>query len=143
MADVFTAKKRSSIMSRIRSCRNQRTELRFASLLRQHHIVGWRRNAPVFGKPDFIFRDANIAVFVDGCFWHRHPRCKLAYMPKSRVTYWRRKFKANVQRDAVVTRTLKRCGWKILRVWECELNGARRCLVIAKIARALRASGSV
>lgn len=74
MTDVFTKAKRSAVMSLIRSRGNHTTELRHIALMREHGITGWRRNAPVFDKPDFIFRAAKLAVFVDGCFWHGWPR---------------------------------------------------------------------
>ena len=71
MADVFTRTKRSDVMSRIRSRGNRDTELRMIQLFREHQITGWRRNTRVFGRPDFVFPRPKIAVFVDGCFWHR------------------------------------------------------------------------
>jgi len=65
--------KRSEVMSRIRGRGNKETELALAKLLRRHAIKGWRRHQPIFGKPDFIFSKARLAVFVDGCFWHGCP----------------------------------------------------------------------
>src|SRR6266496_4586866 len=121
MPDVFTPEKRSIIMSRIRASGNRDTELRMIALFRQHGITGWRRNAPVFGKPDFVFPRERVALFVDGCFWHRHSGCKFAYTPKSRVEFWLRKFDNNVVRDKLVTRTLQKARWKIVRIWECDL----------------------
>jgi len=120
MPDVFTAEKRSEVMSRIRARGNRDTELRMISLFRQFGITGWRRNARVFGKPDFVFPHEKIAVFVDGCFWHRHPGCRFAYTPKSRLEFWSRKFESNVARDKSVVRVLRKAGWRIARVWECE-----------------------
>jgi DNA mismatch endonuclease (patch repair protein) len=70
---------------------------------------------------DFIFRPERVAVFVDGCFWHRHPGCKYAYTPKSRLDFWLPKFERNVTRDREVTRALRRAGWRVVRVWECDL----------------------
>ena len=74
MPDVFTKAKRSEVMSRIRGRGNKDTELALAKLLRRHRITGWRRNQPVFGKPDFVFPKLKLAVFVDGCFWHGCPK---------------------------------------------------------------------
>jgi DNA mismatch endonuclease (patch repair protein) len=74
-------------MSRIRSRANRDTELRMIALFRERGITGWRRNGRVFGKPDFVFPSDRIAVFVDGCFWHRHRGCKFAYTPKSRLEF--------------------------------------------------------
>jgi DNA mismatch endonuclease, patch repair protein len=78
MPDVFSRTKRSQVMSRIRASGNRDTELRMVELFRRGGISGWRRNARVFGKPDFVFPRDKIAVFVDGCFWHRHTGCKFS-----------------------------------------------------------------
>jgi DNA mismatch endonuclease (patch repair protein) len=119
MADVLTKAKRSEVMSNVRGSGNKETELALVKLLRFHGITGWRRNQNVFGKPDFVFIKARLAVFVDGCFWHGCP--KHARQPKSNRAFWRRKLSANKTRDALVTRTLRRAGWRVLRVWEHEL----------------------
>ncbi len=137
MPDVFTATKRSEVMSRIRGSGNRDTELRMISIFRQHHITGWRRNARVFGKPDFIFSRQELAVFVDGCFWHRHKGCKFAYTPKSRLEFWLPKFASNVARDKLVMRTLRKAGWRVVRIWECELVPKRQARAGRKLLRAL------
>src|SRR6266487_6192483 len=122
MPDVFTTTKRSEVMSHIRGSGNRDTELRMISIFRRYHISGWRRKVRLFGKPDFVFPRQKIAVFVDGCFWHRHSGCKFAYTPKSRLEFWLPKFASNVARDKLVMRTLRRSRWKIVRVWECQLT---------------------
>ena len=119
MADVFSKAKRSYVMSRIRSRGNKATELALIKLFRRHKITGWRRNQKVFGRPDFIFRQSRLAVFVDGCFWHGCPRH--ATQPKTNAAFWQRKFSMNKQRDVRVTRTLRRDGWRVIRIWECSL----------------------
>jgi DNA mismatch endonuclease (patch repair protein) len=124
MPDVFSKQKRSEVMSRIRGRGNKDTELALAKLFRAHRITGWRRNQPVFGKPDFVFPKLKLAVFVDGCFWHGCP--KHATKPKNNRAFWQRKFSANKKRDALVTRTLRRNGWRVLRVWEHTLRWATR-----------------
>jgi DNA mismatch endonuclease (patch repair protein) len=140
MADVFTRAKRSEVMSRIRARGNRDTELRMIALFRQHRITGWRRNIRVFGKPDFVFSHERIAVFIDGCFWHRHAGCRFAYVPKSRSEFWTRKFDSNVARDRLVTRTLRKAGWKIIRIWECELTPRGSNRAVGRIERALKRS---
>src|SRR5216684_921743 len=102
MPDVFTKRKRSEGMSRIRGRGNKETELALAVLLRKHRVTGWRRNQPVFGKPDFVFPTARVAVFVDGCFWHACP--KHANMPTSNRAFWKKKLSANKLRDQLVAR---------------------------------------
>ena len=66
--------------------------------------------------------DKDTVVLVNGCFWHRHQGCYLAYSPKSRQSFWQKKFRDTVKRDATKTRELRRLGWKVLNVWECELD---------------------
>jgi DNA mismatch endonuclease (patch repair protein) len=138
MADVFSVEKRSAVMSRIRARGNRDTELRLVSVFRQAAISGWRRNHAVFGKPDFVFPSARVAVFVDGCFWHRHPKCKFCYTPKSRQEFWVPKFERNIARDTLVTRTLRKAGWKVIRIWECQLSANNQSQVIKRVRAALR-----
>jgi len=78
-----------------------------------------------------------VALFVDGCFWHRHPYCKFSYIPKSRRDFWLPKFARTITRDRIVTRTLKRAGWKVVRIWECELNEKDATRPMRRIRRAL------
>ena len=119
MADVFTKAKRSEVMSRIRGRGNKDTELALMKLLRCHHITGWRRNQSVFGKPDFVFRKARVAVFVDGCFWHGCP--KHCNIPASNRSFWKKKLAANKARDRRVNRALRKTGWRVVRIWEHDL----------------------
>ncbi len=135
MADIFTKAKRSEVMSRIRSHGNRGTELRLIALMRAHGITGWRRNAPLFGKPDFVFRTARLAVFVDGCFWHACPRH--ATMPRNNRAFWKAKLTRNAARDREVTRTLRKAGWRVLRVWECALSTKRAAATIQRMVREL------
>ena len=129
-------------MSRIRSRGNAATEMALAKLFRRNKITGWRRHFEIRGRaalprrqspatehrrptnfrvrPDFVFRRARLAVFVDGCFWHGCPRH--ATNPKNNRTFWRRKFSRNKKRDALVTRALRRAGWRVVRIWECALK---------------------
>lgn len=137
MPDVFTKAKRSVVMSRIRGSGNKDTELRMMALFRAHGITGWRRKACVFGKPDFVFRAERVAVFDDGCFWHRHRGCRFAYTPKSRLEFWLPKFERNVARDRLVNRTLKAEGWRVVRVRECALSAKRAAATMRRIVRML------
>jgi DNA mismatch endonuclease (patch repair protein) len=107
-------------------------------LFRVSGINGWRRNAKLFGKPDFVFPTHRVVVFVDGCFWHRHPGCKFCYTPKSRMDFWLPKFERNVARDRLVTRTLRKTGWKVVRVWGCQLSPKKARRTIGRIDSALR-----
>lgn len=124
---------RSELMSRIRSHGNKDTELVVANYLRQHHITGWRRKQKIFGKPDFVFRRQQVAVFVDGCFWHGCPQH--GNRPATNRTFWRKKFAANKARDQRVNKELRRQGWRVVRIWEHSLKNSM--LVIQKIRKAL------
>jgi DNA mismatch endonuclease (patch repair protein) len=97
-------------MARIRSRGNKDTELALAKLFRRLGITGWRRNQKVTGKPDFIFPQLRVAIFVDGCFWHGCP--KHATKPRNHADFWRKKLAANKARDRLVTHTLRRDGWR-------------------------------
>ena len=140
MADVFTAEKRSAVMALIRGSGNKATELRLIALFRAHGITGWRRNARVFGKPDFVFRRERVAVLVDGCFWHGCPKPKHAPSPKNRAEWWAAKLSRNRDRDLLVTKTLRRAGWRVVRVWECDLARKRSARVARRIVKALTAA---
>lgn len=138
MPDVFDSAKRSAVMSLIRGSGNRDTEIRLISLLREAQITGWRRKAPLFGKPDFVFPRQRVVVFVDGCFWHRHPGCRFCYTPKSRTEFWLPKFERNMVRDRLVTRTLHKAGWRVVRIWECQLTRKKAVRAVSRIERALR-----
>lgn len=108
-------------MSRIRG-KNTKPEILLRKLL---HASGYRfrlhtPNLP--GKPDIVLKKYKTAIFVHGCFWHRHPCCPEATMPKSRVEFWQAKFKATVERDARKVSELEQSGWRVIVVWECALK---------------------
>jgi DNA mismatch endonuclease (patch repair protein) len=118
--DVFTKKKRSEVMSKIKGKNNKETELEFAKILRKSKRRGWLRGQNIYGKPDFVFKKERIAIFIDGCFWHK---CPIHFkMPKSNNEFWNTKINANVKRDKKVNTILKKEGWIVLRFWEHELK---------------------
>jgi len=152
MPDVFTKSKRSAVMARIRSRGNRDTELALAQLLRRAGISGWRRHFQIrishFGprvfkvKPDFVFLRQRVAIFVDGCFWHGCPvhspparwlrKSSMPTVPRAKAKgartlrtgklFWRQKLSANRARDRRVTRLLRQAGWRVIRIWEHELE---------------------
>lgn len=77
------------------------------------------------GTPDIVLPKYSTAIFVHGCFWHRHPDCKLASTPKTRQNYWIPKFEANIKRDARKLSELQAAGWKVRVIWECETRNSR------------------
>lgn len=117
---TFGGLTRSELMSRIRSKGNVSTEKKLLQLLRREHLIGWRRHLPILGNPDFAWRKQKIAVFVDGCFWHGH-NCDRNLTPKTNVEAWEKKIRKNKKRDRLVNKELRRMGWRVLRIFECEL----------------------
>ena len=112
-------KKRSEMMTKIRSKGNKTPEWKVRSELIRSGVKGWVLHpANVFGRPDFFFKSRSIAIFVDGCFWHNCPRC--GHIPKSRKDYWMPKLKRNKMRDALVSKTLRKQNILVLRIWEHE-----------------------
>ena len=125
MADIVSPEKRSQNMSAIRS-KNTKPEVYLRKLL---FAQGYRyriADKSVPGHPDIFLRKYNTAIFVNGCFWHRHPSCKFAYTPKSRVEFWQKKFDDNVRRDSAVKAELLEHGIKLLTVWECAIRRMQR-----------------
>lgn len=121
MADTITSERRSWNMSRIRG-RNTGPELRLRSLL---HRAGFRfrlhaKTLP--GRPDIVLPKYRTAIFVHGCFWHRHSGCRNATTPSTRAEFWQEKFDGNVRRDARNRADLEAAGWTVMTVWECELK---------------------
>ncbi|WP_433704645.1 DNA mismatch endonuclease Vsr [Paraburkholderia sacchari] len=144
-------------MASIRGRGNKTTETAFVAILRAAAIVGWRRHLKLplrlfqdrnaqrpMGsrqgrrhaatvRPDFVFRELKLAVFVDGCFWHK---CPIHYKaPKTNEYYWERKINANVARDRRIDAALKSAGWRVLHLWEHEL--ATPSGVLRKLRRRL------
>lgn len=135
MPDVFTIEKRSLVMSAIRGKGNKDTELRLIEIFRSQGIIGWRRNYPLPGKPDFVFPKERIAVFVDGCFWHGCPTH--ATWPKQNAEFWRAKILGNQRRDRSVNRLLRKAGWHVLRIWEHSLTKKNQARTTIRLRRTL------
>lgn len=81
------------------------------------------------GKPDIIFPKYKIVVFVNGCFWHQHQGCKRATIPSTNRDYWEKKLNRNVERDALEITLLKKAGWKVFVIWECEIQTKTNCYI--------------
>lgn len=111
----------SRIMSSIRS-KDTKPELILRKFMWSHGIKGYRLHwKKVPGKPDIAFPGEKIAIFINGCYWHRCPYCKLA-LPKSNSDFWAQKFEANIVRDKLKINQLENMDWKVLTVWECEIK---------------------
>lgn len=127
MADTLTRDERSKRMSLVKS-KDTKPELTVRRLV---HSLGFRyrlHRSDLPGKPDLAFPSKHKVIFVHGCFWHRHQRskCKLARLPKSRLSFWLPKLEKNRIRDRAKQSALKRLGWQVLVVWECELISISR-----------------
>ena len=119
MTDIVDSKRRSELMAGIKG-RDTGPERRVRRIA---HRMGLRfrlHRKDLPGRPDLVLPKHRLAVFVHGCFWHRHEGCKYAYTPKSRVAFWSEKFAANVARDARQEAALKALRWRVLVIWECE-----------------------
>lgn len=130
MTDVFDAATRSRTMAAVKG-RDTSPELR---LRRAMHAAGFRHRLNVRalpGSPDLVYPRWGAAVFVHGCFWHRHPGCPRATTPATRTDYWLPKFARNVARDAQAVADLRAAGWRVAVIWECAL-GARRAPATAE-----------
>lgn len=121
MADTFSKLERSKIMAAVHSA-GTRPEETVAAALRAARVRISRNVDNLPGKPDFLIREARVAVFVHGCFWHGHACRRGARMPKTNTKYWREKIGRNVRRDARVKRELRKLGYAVYTIWECRLK---------------------
>lgn len=111
----------SKVMSAIKA-KNTKPELILRKALWENGIKGYRLHwKKIPGKPDISFVGKKIAIFVNGCFWHRCPHCNPS-TPKSNIEFWKNKFNKNIERDITKKIELKQLGWKTLTLWECEIN---------------------
>ena len=90
------------------------------------------------GSPDLVFRSLRTVIFIHGCFWHGHEKCKYYRLPKSNTEFWRDKVEQNRQRDSAVIQELESKGWRVFIIWECELkNKSTREATLRRISREL------
>jgi DNA mismatch endonuclease (patch repair protein) len=119
VADNLSTEERSRLMSRIR-CKDTKPELIVRRLL---HAMGYRfrlhrRDLP--GRPDIVLPRHGVCIFVHGCFWHLHRNCKDARIPKTKRSWWQEKLEGNAARDKRHAAALRRIGWRVLTIWECQ-----------------------
>lgn len=121
MVDNLSPENRSWNMSRIKG-KDTKPEMVVRSLL---HKLGYRfrlHRKDLPGIPDIVLPKYMTAIFVNGCFWHRHNECRLAYNPKTRINFWQKKFRDNVKRDQLNIKKLEELGWTVEIIWECEIK---------------------
>lgn len=111
VVDVFDEKNRSEIMSKVHSKGNKSTELKLKQVFKENGIIGWKRNYPVKGHPDFVFLNKKVAIFVDGCFWHGHD-CRNT-RPSDNADYWTKKRERNMKHDKEITDYLNGEGGRL------------------------------
>lgn len=141
MTDIVDPATRSKIMASIRG-KNTKPELRIRRAL---HALGvrfrlHRRDLP--GSPDLVFPKYRVALFVHGCFWHRHDSCKLAYTPSANRQEWEEKFKGNVARDRRQIALLLQAGWRVFVIWECALRADDLSDLLVAVAAELKTGES-
>lgn len=119
MADVHTKNQRSYNMSRIRSL-DTKPEIKLRKILWREGLRYTKNNHDVSGKPDIVFRKQKIAVFIDGCFWHKCP--EHYNKPKNNEEFWEIKINSNTQRDRKINEQLTNQGWKVFRIWEHDIR---------------------
>lgn len=119
MADVLTKKQRSYCMSQIKG-KDTQPEIILRKALLSAGLKGCRLHYKLPGKPDIVFPKKKITLFIDGCFWHKCPKCFIK--PETNKSFWNKKIDSNVKRDGIVNSELKRKGWEIIRIWEHELR---------------------
>jgi DNA mismatch endonuclease (patch repair protein) len=123
--DIISKERRSWNMSRIRNI-DTTPEKAVRSAL---HKLGFRfrlHQKDLPGNPDIVLKKYRAVIFVNGCFWHRHPGCKFAYSPKSREEFWQRKFNSNIDRAKTVQERLENLGWQSVVIWECETENPEK-----------------
>src|SRR4029077_8496288 len=138
MVDILASNKRSALMARVRT-RHTGPERNVRSCLRKLGLRCRLHSGELPGTPDIVLPKHGIAMFVHGCFWHRHLNCKKTTTPKTRFAFWVKKFRANVARDKRAQRRLRSLGWSVITVWECQTEDPEG--LIGLLCRKLRRAG--
>ncbi|MEO7490338.1 MAG: DNA mismatch endonuclease Vsr [Ferruginibacter sp.] len=134
MADVHNTAQRRFNMQQIKG-KNTKPEMLVRSFL---HANGYRyrlHDKKLPGKPDLVLRKYGTVIFIHGCFWHGHTDCKYYVVPKTRTDWWLNKINGNITNDVKAITALKKAGWKIITVWECDLKPAKIKRTLTKMLR--------
>lgn len=139
MTDIVSKAVRSKMMAGIRS-KDTKPELRVRRLLHREGLrFGLKARVPgnpgqkLPGRPDLTFPKYKAVVFVHGCYWHRHQGCSYAATPSTNADFWQAKFRANVERDARVSESLRDLGWRVFVVWACSISDGAMARLAQKI----------
>lgn len=140
MADVHNKDTRSYNMSRIRS-KNTKPEILVRKFLHSH---GFRFRIHVDylpGKPDIVLLKYKTVILIHGCFWHGHESCTFARIPKSNVDYWSKKLSNNIKRDKQHIEALKKIGWSVIIIWECQLKKPELISTLEQLIATIKKNG--
>jgi len=121
MTDKVSKEKRSEIMSKVKS-KDTKVEIKARHWLFKHGLRYRKNCKDIVGRPDIAIKKYKIAIFIHGCFWHGHENCKNFRLPSDHGDYWRKKIQANIDRDSRNAESLKKSGWKVFVIWECQLK---------------------
>ena len=121
MVDIFSRKKRSEIMAKIRG-KETKPEIIVRKFLFSKGFRFRKNVKKMPGTPDIVLPKYNTVVFIHGCFWHRHKNCKKAELPETRYEFWKKKIDGNAERDKKNVRQLKKVGWKVIVLWQCQIE---------------------
>ena len=123
--DFVSKSKRSKIMKSIKS-KNTKPELILRKFLFAQGLRYKINYKKLPGKPDIVFVSSEVSIFVHGCFWHQHKDCEITNIPASNSSFWASKFDANLERDKKNLMEIKKMGWDVLTIWECEILDKNR-----------------
>lgn len=140
MKDVFAKKKRSEVMSKIRKT-DTKPELIVRGFLIKKGLRFWIYLKTLVGNPDIVLPKYKTVIFVNGCFWHAHNKCKYNKMPQSNRNYWVPKILGNVERDKRNKKELKNLGWSVFIVWECELDKTKHVKTLERLYQKILNTG--
>jgi DNA mismatch endonuclease (patch repair protein) len=136
MSDVFTKKKRSEVMSKIRG-KNTQPELIIRKFLFSKGFRFRIHQASLSGKPDIVLKKHQTVIFIHGCFWHGHKNCKYFKYPKNNGKFWKIKIENNILRDFQHKANLKKSDWRVITIWECALKPSKREKTFIRLLRLL------
>lgn len=133
---MMTPEQRHKCMARIRS-KNTKPEIMVRKYLFARGFRYRKNVRRLPGTPDIVLRKYRTVIFVNGCFWHGHEGCRYSHLPKSNVEFWRNKIERNKKRDLRERVELRRMGWHVIQVWECQLKPKEREMTLRSIEQAL------
>jgi DNA mismatch endonuclease (patch repair protein) len=139
MVDTLKPAQRSDLMRRIRSTRTKPERI-VATFLTRHGFELERNVRVLPGSPDFVLPQLNVVIFVHGCFWHRHACRAGQSKPSTRRRFWMAKFAENIRRDRRTATQLRRCGWHVFTIWECQIRPTRLDNTMQRLWRRLTAA---